>query len=154
MFKNEENTMKFVRGYCAFNDKLWSPETKWTEALFAETRAKDFEQEWQGQKSKGIKGSLEQWKPMKGAFVECKTSEIDIESFSSNGDENKVTFNHHCTLKTFENKEMFAITRCILDVDNEGKVLREKFVLEPKYGNAMMASMMAFTLTSGLNGKL
>ena len=146
MFKTKADAAKFARGLGEFFDSVWDPKAEWTEAYFAETHAKNVQHTWQGQTCDGIKGMLEHWTPMKGAFVHAKTLGEDIETFT----DTMVSYMHYAVCTSFENKEVFIVTRCIVDVDKEGKVLRETYVLDQKYANAMMGVMGAFAEKNGI----
>ena len=145
MFKTKSDAAEYARGHTAIFDKIWNPETQWTEDFLEENRAKDVQYVLQGQTCNGIKGMLKQWTPKRGVFVQHKTLGVDIETFT----ENMVAFKHYRVFKTFENRELFIVNRGILNVNIEGKVEQEVYFMDQKYWDAMKGVMGAFAEKNG-----
>ena len=146
MFKTKADAAEFARGHSAFIDEVWNPETEWTEAYFGKRMHKDMVHVWQGQIMNGIKGLLAHWGPVQGAFVGSTTFGFDIETFA----ENMVVFKQYVTWKSFEGKDVFIVWRFIVNVDNDGKIVQETYVLDQKYADAVAGVLGAFAKKNGI----
>ena len=142
MFKTEADALQYARRHAAVCDEIWKPETEWTEDFFAQSRAKDVQHVWQdGSALSGIKEMLAHWSPMKGVFVQHKTLGVEVETFA----ETMVTFKQYSLFKTFQGKEFFMVSRAIVNVNSEGKVEREVYIMDQQYWDDMKRILVAFS---------
>ena len=55
-----------------------------------------------------------------------------------------VAFKHYVLVGTFQNEEVFSVQRIIVDVDSEGKVERQIYVLDKQYADKAMTTIYAW----------
>ena len=113
-FKSMNEAEAFVHQYNETNERMWDPKRGWGCI-------------WPGNTKSGL--AFQTW----SAFTAMRTLDVDIEEFSST----MVRFKHYGIVSTFEDEELFVITKCTVHVDAEKKVLREGFRTKKKYTDAM-----------------
>ena len=143
MFTTQKDAEAFAQRYLEFFDESWTMEEKWTLERFAAVKTDDCQTGVQGQWTKNAIESMELWKPLQNLYKTHKTLGFDIKAFAPN----MVSLDYYAVGTTFEDKELFGVSNLTLDVNEEGKVVREMWTMAPKYGQVFEENIQAFIQT-------
>ena len=127
-FKSTNEAEAFVHRYNETNERMWDPKWGWGCV-------------WPRKATNGL--AFQTW----GAFTAMKTLDFDIEEYSPT----MVRFKHYGVVTTFNDDELFLITKCAVHVDAEKKVLREGFMTDKKYTDTMNQTVADWNKISALN---
>lgn len=131
MLKTPEDAEAFVHKFCDFFDVLWSTKKEWDYEVLRALYADNVQVGWQGLWAHGMKNCFNQWQPVQHAVVQTKTLSFDIHAFS----ETMVSFTMYQLSRTWDEKDMFIVCRCVIDIDNKGHVVRQNGTAKQKYAD-------------------